>query len=751
MTARPRPRPLLLLALAACLLAFSPAGLVGQEVRGRVLERGSGAPIPGAHLVLEDTAGAREDAALSGENGSFRLAGPGGGWYRVVVRRIGFESWSSDPFRLESGQTISRELRVPVRPVELSGIVATGERRCRTTPEDAEQVARLWAEARKALETARWTDERGNLQFSLRSWRRQLSPAGTVREQVTDTTSGPGVEPFVSLPAEDLAEGGYVRSADGFRDYYAPDARVLLSRSFQETHCFWIEEEAGEPESRGRVGLGFRPVEGREVPDVRGVMWLDRASAALQRMDFRYVDADLPDGAEDAGGHVDFRLLENGAYVVRRWNIRMPEVARTVQRIRTVPGRPPEIRRKRVVDGWQEQGAEVVAVRTSTGRRLALAPPARASGTVTGPDGEALPGVTVAVQGTDRGTTTDSTGRFRLRLPGDGRFRLGVEGVGGELVPDSTAVTTVEAEAGRTAQADLRVLSRAALVGDPTAVAATDTTDVIDRIVRRLRGDSLGGPEVRVDSAVPAGAGRGEGETVVMGRVRDASSGGPVTSARVRIGPRTAITDSSGNFRITGIRPGRHPVEVEYLGRAVRRPDINLPPADTIRPTLELRADPVRVSDLRVEVEGTALVGKMEGFWRRKQRGMGDYLTRERLERAPGNDLSGALRQVPGLRIRPCPPRPGTSVRPPGCWMPSNTRGPSLDLEGDSPCQMTFFVDGSRRPVDPTTGMDIIPRSDIEAVEVYTSTAQLSARYGGLVSGSCGAVLIWTRTGEGGS
>jgi hypothetical protein len=730
-----------LLAVAGALFALAPDGLGAQEVRGRALERGSETPISGAYLTLEDTAGSRADATLSGEDGAFRLAASAAGRYRVVVQRIGFETWTSEPFVLEAGETLSRGLEVPVRPVELSGIVATGERRCRTAPRDAEQVARLWSEARKALEAARWTDERGRLRFRLRSWHRQLSTEGTVRRQVTDTTSGPGVDPFVSLPAEELAEEGYVRVDEGFRDYYGPDARALLSRAFQETHCFWIEETEEEPASRGWVGLGFRPVTGREVPDIRGVMWLDRASAALQRVDFRYVNADLPDGAAETGGQVEFRLLANGAYIVRRWHIRMPKIARSVQRFRPVPGEPPEIRHERVVEGWQEQGAEVVAVRTPGGRRLSLAPPARAAGTVTGPDGEPLPGVTVAVEGTDRETVTDSAGRFRLRLPGDGRYRLAVRSPGGTPVEDSAATARVEAEAGGTARARLRLQSRQVLAPDRVAAGAADTADEMERILDRLRGDSLGGPEVRVDSAAPANG--GEGEAVVIGRVRDTSSGAPVASARVRIGPRTAVTDSAGRFRISGIRSGPQPVEVEYLGRAVRRPDIHLPAADTIRPTLELRADPVRVSDLQVEVEGTPLVAKMEGFWERKGRGMGEYLTRERLERVPGNEVSGALRQVPGLRLRPCP------GRSPDCWLPANTRGPGMDFEGGGSCTMALFVDGRRRDIDSDIGVDVMPRSDIEAVEVYTSTAQLPSRYGGLVSGNCGAVLIWTRTGEG--
>ena len=86
--------------------------------------------------------------------------------------------------------------------------------------------------------------------------------------------------PFESRPAEDLIENGFVQR-DG-RDflYYAPDASVLLSDAFLDTHCFKMVASRNE---EGLVGLGFEPTgDEKSVPDIQGTMWLHPETAELQ-------------------------------------------------------------------------------------------------------------------------------------------------------------------------------------------------------------------------------------------------------------------------------------------------------------------------------------------------------------------------------------------------------------------------------------------------------------------------------------
>ena len=60
------------------------------------------------------------------------------------------------------------------------------------------------------------------------------------------------------LLAEDLLESGFIRRVDdGGFDYFGPDASVLLSDAFLDTHCFRLVAREDLPEA---VGLAFDPV-----------------------------------------------------------------------------------------------------------------------------------------------------------------------------------------------------------------------------------------------------------------------------------------------------------------------------------------------------------------------------------------------------------------------------------------------------------------------------------------------------------
>lgn len=457
---------------AALFVPLIPSLLLAQEVRGRVVEEGPGEPVPGAWLELEDEEGVERASTMAGEDGVFRLPAPEAGTYRVHVERIGFRSWTSDPFDLAEGETLSRRLELPVRPVELDGIVATGERRCRIRPERAGEAAQLWREARKALRAAAWTEEHGGLRFEVRTWRRVLSEDLRIREEESRTRSGEGVRPFVSLPGEMLAEQGFVEETGDDRIYYGPDAEALLSDAFQRTHCFWVEEGGaveGRPEGEEWVGLAFEPAPDRYRPDIRGVAWLDRSTSELRRFEFRYVNAGLPAGADEAGGRVEFRRLPNGAWIVRRWRIRMPTLAREELRIRerVIQGGVAEVRHRHVVTGYEEEGGRVERVYGPEGDPLRLAPPAVVAGRVLSADGgQPVPGATVRAAGTDRSVRTGEDGRFRLELSTGGLYtveavepELAVLGAGG-------ASRDVEVEPGRTARTELRLPPASEVVAD---------------------------------------------------------------------------------------------------------------------------------------------------------------------------------------------------------------------------------------------------------------------------------------------
>lgn len=314
--------------LAAVLAALGPSAARAQTVVGRVVEEGSARGLAGAFVVLEDSAGSRQGAVLAGDDGQFRVRAPSPGRYRLVTRLIGYADQATGLFPLAADETVTRQLGVRIRAIGLEGIRAEVGTRCRRRPDGDGQTARLWEEARTALQIAEWGESGRTLRFHIVRHRRELD-AATLRVTKVRETGRRGyyaASPYRSIPAERLESGGYVQPAAGTGqwDYFGPDGEVLLSESFLDTHCFRVE-----PASDGsRVGLAFEPVPGRSLPDIEGVLWLDRGSAELRRLEFRYVNLPYPhDDWPQVGGMVEFERLATGMWIVRRWYLRMPLAA----------------------------------------------------------------------------------------------------------------------------------------------------------------------------------------------------------------------------------------------------------------------------------------------------------------------------------------------------------------------------------------------------------------------------------------
>ena len=112
--------------------------------------------------------------------------------------------------------------------------------------------------------------------------------------------SQPGSEPLtIRVPVRVVRLQGLVVSA-GRRCEVRPEegnatARVweevrkaLAADAFLDTHCFGLRE--GEDGEEDMIGLVFRPVEGREVPEIGGVLWLDAETSELERLEFAYLN-----------------------------------------------------------------------------------------------------------------------------------------------------------------------------------------------------------------------------------------------------------------------------------------------------------------------------------------------------------------------------------------------------------------------------------------------------------------------------
>ncbi|MCK5482794.1 MAG: carboxypeptidase regulatory-like domain-containing protein, partial [Gemmatimonadetes bacterium] len=298
-----------------------PPRVLAQSVRGTIVDE-AGSPIVGALVTLESTSGVRVAATVSSSAGTYLISVPDPGSYRLRIERIGFADSLIESFDVEAERTVVRRLRLATVPVPLRALMVTGERECDVRPAEGAAAWVLWHEARKALAITAWTEERTDVRYHgyiyvavVDTWGQPQGP----REEIPVVLYGE--HPFRAASVEDLAERGYLWEGDD-GGLYGPDAQVLLSDSFLDTHCF--RARPGKDDTEGLVGLAFEPVRTRDVVEVKGVLWLDEATAELRHIEFTYTN--LPRVLSNLGlsGRLVFERLETGHWVVGHWWIRAP-------------------------------------------------------------------------------------------------------------------------------------------------------------------------------------------------------------------------------------------------------------------------------------------------------------------------------------------------------------------------------------------------------------------------------------------
>lgn len=246
------------------------------------------------------------------------------------------------------------------------------------------------------------------------------------------------------------------------------------------------------------------------------------------------------------------------------------------------------------------------------------------------------------------------------------------------------------------------------------------------------------------------------------GRVLEDSARHPVAGARLAV-PKLGLVagaDSAGRFALGGLTAGVHIVVTSALGF---RPDTT---------TIDVAAGEAMVQDVTLarmvtpleQVHVTAPAarygrGKMVEFEERRAAGIGHFLDRELLQNNRNRRTSEILASnAPGVDVRR-----GTKSR---AWAVSGRAVSSgkcafckpdvgmldasdVDAGAGPACYMDVWLDGtlvydaSSRGA-PLFDLNSIQPDQIEAIEVYTSAAQMPAKFN-RTAGGCGAVVIWTR------
>src|SRR5262245_30798716 len=360
-----------LVAIAAMSTAAS-APLAGQAIRTVLLGAETRQPIAGALVILLDSAGRELRRTLTDGSGRVEFAVAAGS-YRLQVRRIGSVRWEAGRFRLATEDTLTTPLEAPEAPIVLSAVQVRDERRCRVRPEEGSATATLWDEARKALEATEWTITQRLYRFRTVSYVRQYGPEGDApTEEQRTAATGFSAWPFASVSLESLSARGFVqRDSTGQAHYYGPDLTVLFSDVFLSQHCFRVREADGD----SLIGLGFEPIASRRLNDITGVLWIERRSMELRRLEFSYTRLGSWVG-RGARGLIAFERLPSRAWVIRRWFIRAP-IPRVELKPTIVDGgyRSSTEKQDTVgIGGYREEGAHVVTVLTASGQTVAVYP-----------------------------------------------------------------------------------------------------------------------------------------------------------------------------------------------------------------------------------------------------------------------------------------------------------------------------------------------------------------------------------------
>jgi hypothetical protein len=315
-------------ALVAVLVAGLPGTLVGQTVRGHVLDP-SHAPIVGALVELRDLGGKPLQTMLTSPSGAFQLSVPAPGRYVYRVAAIGYQPRLAAAVDVPAAGVVLPDIVLDRLVVRLPDLVAAGRGRyCGTSGLTEGAFARLLEGAHTALqiiETAVNTHRVG-FQVTIISTRTVYGAINNF--EVADTT----VEPLTSWPVQSIDPDtlhvvGFSRllepGNESTRWYYGPDPRVLFSGWFLETHCFTLDKP-NRKRATDTLHLRFAPARKSALVDVGGELVLDAHDLSLLEFSFELKNLPnwMPEGA--AGGDMQFSRLGSGLWITKSWAMWAP-------------------------------------------------------------------------------------------------------------------------------------------------------------------------------------------------------------------------------------------------------------------------------------------------------------------------------------------------------------------------------------------------------------------------------------------
>lgn len=690
---------------------FLPAALCAQTIRGTVVDPTDRA-VSGVVVLMLDSASHVVARGLTNPRGDFTVASPRAGTYTLRTMRIGFRPTVSPPIKLFFGGESTQRIRLDGIEVQLDTIRVVDKSSCKIDRDvSAAATFAAFDQARTALLAAQLTIAGRPINATTLAYTRTLDENNRrVLNQASSLVTARVAQPWRAIGPDSVHRAGFVIfERDNSVTYHAPSIDVLISSGFIEDHCFHLANDRRRPEE---IGVAFEPSpERRSKAEIKGTLWLDRKSAELRRLEYRYVNfSELQDDA-GADGEVEYGRLKDGGWVIARWDVRIP----VRQQVEDVAGS--RNRFTRTVTQVTGGALFLVTAARDDGRDTLWSRPALALNgeLVDSVSGRAIANGHVELAGTGLGASSDARGRFsiagvlpgvytvesrtpeldkigatnqtsltfddstksyQIRVPtaaqlvagicpsksvgaGDGAiigrvFQRGdtIPAMGSKVVAEWTVLTARPGEGNNIVRDGRRVEGRTAADGMFRLCGVPTNTAVTVSAsdatsVSAEHETTLSGLFARVDLVMDRVA---DGSATFTGAVLVDSLKTPIMAAQVSIVDldKSTISDSKGAFTIRGIPAGEHHVLVRRVGYGPL--DTKLTFADNRTLTRNVFLAKVVTLD-SVVVQSTTLIRQMADFEENRRIGLGKFWTRADLEKYKALPLASALQQTSGMNI----------------------------------------------------------------------------------------------------
>jgi hypothetical protein len=217
------------------------------------------------------------------------------------------------------------------------------------------------------------------------------------------------------------------------------------------------------------------------------------------------------------------------------------------------------------------------------------------------------------------------------------------------------------------------------------------------------------------------------GTTSLMGEVRKSGTVRVIPGAHVHLygANGEVLTAPDGSFRLSDVPYGTQSIEVTALGYYPRRYAVDVHPGDEPKVTISMLEMAPILDSVRIIAKRQSAATLHREFDERSAHGSGQYITEDMIAKAQVLETAELMQQVQGYYVMSDTVYSSRGVTEIGANM-------------NHVCQPALYIDGN-----PSAGTinDIVP-SVIHGIEIYASSINVPPKY---KSGSCGAILIWTK------